>query len=200
MTLQYVTPDPLNVIAEAARTSRRSVADSALSNEQLVRNLRTWGHDVPLEFARARFHIRTGRSTANQLVRYRAMSVVQESTRYCNYADNKFGEVQCIAPLGIDKYVGAMDELLQTYQQAEGTYLRLIASGVPPEIARAALPLELATNLVVEGSFRHWLHFLAQRGSPHAQADIRALAADIGKALWDSCPAVFESELQHEHS
>ena len=51
------------------------------------------------------------------------------------------------------------------------------------QAARAALSNETEAPIIVTGNARAWRHFLAMRGSEHAELEIRALAALIWACL-----------------
>jgi thymidylate synthase (FAD) len=53
------------------------------------------------------------------------------------------------------------------------------------------MPANLETKIVVTGNYRAWRHFLAMRGSLHADAEIRTLAIDVWEALMVQAPNVF---------
>ena len=146
----------------------------------------------PTEFHEKRItvHFVCDRGVSHEFVRHRVMSFAQESTRYCNYSKDKFGnELTFIQPCWLD------DERLKLYgpyhvvirdkspesifianlNNAERDYLDLIGLGWKPQEARAVLPNSLKTELVVTGFTSDWNHFFDLRargttGAPHPQA------------------------------
>lgn len=139
---------------------------------------------------RVTVHFVCDRGVSHEFVRHRVMSFAQESTRYCNYSKDKFGnELTFIQPCWLD------DERLKLYgpyhtvirdkspesifianlNNAERDYLDLIGLGWKPQEARAVLPNSLKTELVVTGFTSDWNHFFDLRargttGAPHPQA------------------------------
>jgi thymidylate synthase (FAD) len=59
------------------------------------------------------------------------------------------------------------------------------------QAARAVLPNATETRIVVTGNYRAWRHFIAMRGSEHADVEIRRLAIACLRQLTDEAPAVF---------
>ena len=146
----------------------------------------------PTEYHEKRItvHFVCDRGVSHEFVRHRVMSFAQESTRYCNYSKDKFGnELTFIQPCWLD------DERLKLYgpyhtvirdkslesifianlNNAERDYLDLIGLGWKPQEARAVLPNSLKTELVVTGFTSDWNHFFDLRargttGAPHPQA------------------------------
>lgn len=132
------------------------------------------------------------RGVSHEFVRHRVMSFAQESTRYCNYSKDKFGnEITLIYPNWFSKYfdddysnLNAMDwqlgldvvcaetNWLYAMLYAEKAYFSSIANGMKPQQARAVLPNSLKTELVVTGFASDWGHFFELRdaGSAHPQA------------------------------
>jgi thymidylate synthase (FAD) len=127
------------------------------------------------------------RGVSHEFVRHRVFSFAQESTRYCNYSKDKFGnEITFVFPIWMD------EELLNSYgsyhtvarsntpesifiaglNNAEKDYLSLINMGWKAQEARAILPNTLKTELVMTGFESDWKHFFDLRcpGSAHPQA------------------------------
>jgi thymidylate synthase (FAD) len=147
----------------------------------------------PTEFHEKRItvHFVCDRGVSHEFVRHRVMSFAQESTRYCNYSKDKFGnELTFIIPCWIkdleEKSYLAHAEYHHTKEDAskqwydvcmnsEFVYEDLIRLGWKPQEARAVLPNSLKTELVVTGFVSDWNHFFDLRargttGAPHPQA------------------------------
>ena len=122
----------------------------------------------------------------------RMASYAQESTRYCNYSKDKFGnELTFIEPSQ-----GANDDWIEAIKQAEKAYLFLVADGWTAEQARAVLPLCTKTEINMKANLREWRHFFRLRCSKHAHPDIRVLALDLLKQIHDKLPTIFEDIYQ----
>lgn len=147
---------------------------------------------------RVTVHFVCDRGVSHEFVRHRVMSFAQESTRYCNYSKDKFGnELTFIIPSWCsnrdeahiipDKYdVDWNDKLIEDFGNeqgrlyiglalAENAYLDLLKIGWTPQQARAVLPNSLKTELVITGFTSDWKHFFGLRaigttGAPHPQA------------------------------
>ena len=146
----------------------------------------------PTEFHEKRItvHFVCDRGVSHEFVRHRVMSFAQESTRYCNYSKDKFGnELTFIQPCWLDderlKLYGPYHTIIRdkspesifiaNLNNAERDYLDLISLGWKPQEARAILPNSLKTELVVTGFTSDWNHFFDLRargttGAPHPQA------------------------------
>lgn len=102
----------------------------------------------------------------------RVFSFAQESTRYCNYSKDKFGnEITYIQPCW-EMQKDEKELFLLQLEQAQNSYNALISSGWKAQEARAILPNALKTELVMTGFESDWKHFFELRdaGSAHPQA------------------------------
>ena len=123
------------------------------------------------------------RGVTHEFVRHRVASFAQESTRYCNYSRDKFGnEITVIDPCFWSS--GNFEEEEKTKRQfqiwhqsclqAESDYFALTALGATPQEARTVLPNSLKTELIVTATEEEWNHivnlrYLGTTGAPHPQ-------------------------------
>jgi thymidylate synthase ThyX len=103
-----------------------------------------------------------------EFVRHRVFSFAQESTRYCNYSKDKFGnEITFIKPCFLDDTLyGPYHTVIRdkspesifiaNLNNAERDYLDLIELGWKPQQAREVLPSALKTELVMTGFVDDW--------------------------------------------
>lgn len=117
------------------------------------------------------------RGVSHEMVRHRVASFAQESTRYCNYSGDKFGnEITVVRPswcdFGSEKFrmweAGCM--------RAEEAYFDLIDEGCTPQEARSVLPNSLKTEIIVTMNLDGWNHFFGLRDASAAQPDMREVA------------------------
>lgn len=121
------------------------------------------------------------RGVSHELVRHRVFSFAQESTRYCNYSKDKFGnELTFILPtwynnanpLTQSAFRGVIDD-------CEKSYLWLLSQGYTPQQARQVLPNALKTEVVMTGFASDWKHFFELRCAPNAHPDMQLLANQL---------------------
>lgn len=129
------------------------------------------------------------RGVSHEIVRHRVMSFAQESTRYCNYSKDKFGqELTFIEPsweFPSSNIVNTRERFEAILKEAEANYMELITLGFKPQEARAVLPNALKTEIVVTGFIDDWKHFFELRCSNAAHPDIRKLALDLQNQFID---------------
>jgi len=189
--LLWITPEPEKQIELAGRTCYKSEDKiTPESSAEFCKRMVKSGHHAMIEHACASFKIITDRGISHEIVRHRLASYAQESTRYCNYGGEKFGnECSFILPPGMTKkqyklWCGACG-------YAEAAYMDALDTGCPPQIARSVLPNCLKTELVMTCNFREWRHFIALRASKAAHPQIRPLAISIHSILNDIAPNIF---------
>ena len=129
------------------------------------------------------------RGVSHEIVRHRVMSFAQESTRYCNYSKDKFGqELTFIEPsweFPSSNIVNTRERFEAMLKEAEANYMELITLGFKPQEARAVLPNALKTEIVVTGFIDDWKHFFELRCSNAAHPDIRKLALNLQNQFID---------------
>lgn len=117
------------------------------------------------------------------------MSFAQESTRYCNYSKDKFGqELTFIKPaweFPSSSIINTKERFEAMLEESEANYMELITLGFKPQEARAVLPNALKTEIVVTGFIDDWKHFFKLRCDNAAHPDIRKLALDLQKQFID---------------
>jgi thymidylate synthase (FAD) len=139
---------------------------------RFIQMLMQRGHWSVIEHATMTAHLVTSRGVTHELVRHRIASYSQESTRYCNYNQGRFGgEITVIAPPELSG-----EELArwgEGIRAAECAYRELIGRGASPQIARGVLPNDLKAEIVVTANLREWHHLFSMRAAPNAHPHIR---------------------------
>lgn len=161
------------------------------SAEKLVKRLRRRGHHAMLEFGYIMARIVADRGLTHELVRHRLASFAQESTRYCNYSNDKFeSEITVIEPPGLSE----VQKVIWTdaMWNAETSYMELMMEGCKPEIARSVLPIGLKTEIVIGANTREWMHIFKMRCDEAAHPIIRGVMQEAYEQCKEKIPAVFE--------
>lgn len=189
--------NPGDVIEKAARTCYRSkdkITKDGSSDQKIKEMLTTLGHTAMLEHSVLSVEFTTDRAIANELERHRLCSFAQESTRYCNYSKDKFGnELTFVQPEWIlDLFTYEASIWVDACVMAEHTYLALLKKGLKPEDARCVLPLCLATKLVMTTNYAEWRHILKLRTAKGAHPQMRALMIPLLEELQETIPVIFD--------
>ena len=152
-------------------------------------------HGAMLEHASMTVKFIVDRGVSHELVRHRIASFAQESTRYCNYAKDKFGgEVTFVMPYFFDMRSSEYRAWYDVCETAEAYYLDMVRNGIPPEQARCILPNSLKTEIIITANMREWRNILALRaagmaGVPHPQ--MRQVMQPLLTMLNDIMPELF---------
>lgn len=215
--------DVINRIATIARTCYKSEnMRTADRDYALVKRLIDSKHDAMLEFVDITVKFTTDTGISHELVRHRMASYAQESSRYCNYSKDKFGnELTFIIPSWLDIPEGnytywdddwvdiskmkinlpadnkdVVTNWLHYLNNTELTYRLLTNKGWTAEQARSILPKSIKTEINMKANLREWRHFFRLRCSKHAHPDMRVLALDLLKQMHDKLPTIFEDIYQ----
>lgn len=117
-----------------------------------------------------------------EFTRHRTFSFSAESSRYCDYSRDRFGnEVAFIEPCWPyeEPLRDGFPEFITALSEAENHYLFLIKKGWKPQQARAVLPNALKTELVMTAFVSDWKHFFHLRCAPSAHPQARELTIPL---------------------
>lgn len=193
-----INPDKImSVIERAGRTCYKSESRIAEgSAEKFISSIIKRGHESVIEHEKITVRIICDRGVTHEIVRHRIASFSQESTRYCNYSNEKFGnELTFIEPCfwndDSDENKAKKKIWTESMQFIENKYIELINNGAKPEEARAILPNSLKTEIVVTMNLREWRHFFKLRTAEAAHPQIREIANMILQEFKSSLPVIF---------
>lgn len=148
----------------------------------------------PTEFHERRISVKfvCDRGILAEFTRHRVFSFVAESTRFCNYSKDKFGnELTFIIPCWItdleerfDKeYHHTMNDNNKKWFDlcidVEQVYNDMIKEGWKPQQARSVLPNSLKTELIMTGTIEQWNGFFNLRCATDAHPQARELAISL---------------------
>lgn len=188
----------LRNIERAGRTCYKSEDKiTAESSLQMIKMLIARGHESVLEHQSFSVLFVCDRGVSHEIVRHRLASFSQESTRYCNYSNDKFGnQLTFIIPVWCNiepsewtheqaiKSNNLNDDLnallwLQQMSWSERVYNKLTKEGWQPQQARSILPNSLKTEIVVTANLREWRTIFKQRTATVAHPQMRELMCPL---------------------
>lgn len=150
-----------------------------------TKDLQYWCEPTDNHVKRYTFRLTTSISIVRELIRHRAFSFANESTRFINY--NKKGEFYFIKPYWYDECGFALQNIFDNKcKEAIVDYNVILQHKYPPQAAREVLPLCTKSELIMTGFEDDWKQFLDVRlkgttGKPHP--DMIELAEKINSAL-----------------
>ena len=215
----------LQSIERAGRTCYKSEDKiTEDSSEKFIKMLISRGHESVLEHEKLTILFVCDRGVSHEIVRHRICicSFSQESTRYCNYANDKFGnQITYIIPAWFERtsegLIHDVKELnnhipegVNVFHEdprydydmefgwgvdmltSEIAYNKKIKGGWRPEQARSVLPNSLKTEIVVTANMREWRTIFKQRTSKAAHPQMRELMIPLLEELKVKLPVIFD--------
>lgn len=165
---------PVETINRIARVCyRQPMPESEDELRTFVKRLIYKGHESPLEFVDYTWFLTTSRAIANELVRHRIASYMQESTRYVKYDKLQMIKPQILVSTTMEE---RLEGMFTQYQS-------MIQNGTRKEEARDFLPLGMVTHLYCKMNLREFRHFLQLRLSRAAHPQMQELAQLMFKEI-----------------
>lgn len=170
------------------------------SANSFVQRIIKRGHESVIEYEKITVKIICDRGVSHVIVRHRIASYSQESTRYCNYTDDKFGkELTFIRPCFWEQNSKKYNIWYKQMESVEKNYFSLIDLGSTPEQARSILPNSLKTEIVITMNLREWRHFFKLRTSLKAHPQMREISLPLLNEMSNYLPMIF-SDLLNNYS
>jgi thymidylate synthase (FAD) len=181
-------------IERAGRISWKSedkITDN--SYEKFIPMIISKNHESVLEHESLSVKFIFDRGVSHEIVRHRLASFTQESTRYCNYTNDKFdGNITFIDICDhLKNSERSFDLWLSHMANCEATYNALIEAGESPQIARSVLPNSLKTEIIITANIREWRHILLLRAARDAHPQMREVMYPLLLKLKEKLPILF---------
>ena len=186
-------------IGRVCYKSEDRITDDGESAKKFVKMLISNGHEAMIEHSSLSVKFVVDRGVSHELVRHRIASFAQESTRYCNYSKDKFGnEITVILPCFFDTGMSILSNSL-VYQEwksacecAEERYFNLLKMGATPQQARTVLPNSLKTEITITANYREWRNFFKLRTAEASHPQMREVTIPLLKELKTLIPIIFD--------
>lgn len=200
------------------KTGLMSIGRAAITTNYRVLVENNWLDDLqylcePTEYHHKRYTVKfiLDRAIANEIVRHRNFSFLQESTRYCRYSADKFnGELTFILPCWFEELGQSVIKFeegkykdtycfqftgdnagkscsiwYRTMREAEEHYKELINLGWKAEQARNILPLSLKTELYMCGFAEDWKNFFKLRSKKYGVGNPHPQVDELATPLYE---------------
>ena len=179
-------------IERACRTCYRSegkITEDSYKN--LINNCITRGHESVLEHEKVTVRIYSDVGSYKDLTRHRFASFSVESTRYCSYDKDKYGnEIAFMNPVYIEDKE-AYEIWKNTMQEIENGYKRMKELGATTDMVREVLPHSTAGEYTMTANIREWKHILSLRTTKHVHPSIRQVLIPLLKYFKEQMPDIF---------
>ena len=184
-TVYYITTNLRVIVENFNKDNRQKVLDHIV-------NVPYKEHEI-----RVTVHFTCQRAISAEFNRHRKDSIMERSSRYCNFSKDKFGnEIGIVKPDWVINDTPNLDfmdyiKILNNHDNSEWSkfdywvfanlacewsYMNLIELGAKPEEARDILPMDLHTELYHTAFISDWIHFFKLRAwtskgnKPHPEA------------------------------
>lgn len=180
-------------IERACRTCYRSEGNiTEDSYKNLLKNCITRGHESVLEHEKVTVRIYNDVGSYKDLTRHRFASFSIESTRYCSYDKDKYGnEIAIVNPIYIEN-----KEIYETWKKAiqemEKGYIEMKKLGATTDMCRELLPHSTAAEYTMTANIREWKHILSLRTTKHVHPSIRQVLIPLLKYFKEEMPEIFD--------
>lgn len=181
-------------IERACRICYRSedkITDTSYKN--LLKNCINRGHESVLEHEKISVKLVGDIGTYKDLTRHRIASFSVESTRYCNYGKDKFGnELKFMKPVHIEEGTKEYQIWEECMKNVEKAYIEMSNLGAFPDQLRMLLPHSTASEYALTANIREWRHILSLRCSSHTHPAIRQLLIPLLLKFKEDMPELFD--------
>ena len=135
----------------------------------------------PTQYHEKRYTLKftTSIGITRELIRHRHFSFANESTRYCNYSKNRFGnELSFVKSYWMDKLnlEDPTDETVNVLKVIEKFYIMNTCLGLPAQQIREVLPMCTKSEIIMTGFESDWRHFFKLRCDKAAHPDMQIIA------------------------
>lgn len=185
-------------IGRVCYKSESNISDG--SAERFIGNILRRGHESVIEHEAITVRFVCDRGVTHEIVRHRIASYSQESTRYCNYTSDKFGNEITVIDLASgfeydlndEKDLAKYNIWKRSMEESERAYFEMLEAGATPQEARSVLPNSLKTEIVITMNLRSWRNFFRLRTDTAAHPQMREVAGIALKEFREKLPIFFE--------
>ena len=179
-------------IERACRTCYRSEGNiTEDSYKNLLKNCLNRGHESVLEHEKITVRVYGDIGTYKDLTRHRFASFSIESTRYCSYDKDKYGnKITVINPSYIES-----KEIYEAWKDGienlEKAYMNMKKLGATNDMCRELLPHSTGAEYTMTANIREWKHILELRTTKNVHPAIRQLLIPLLLYFKEQMPEIF---------
>lgn len=183
----------LELCARNCYKSEGNITEDTSSAIKMINKLIELDHTAMLEHYNITVKLICDIGVYKDLTRHRHASYAIESTRYCNYSKDKFGnEISFIKPCNIEELSDLWNEWAGQMKEVEITYRKMAELGAKPDQLRMILPHSTAASVVMSANIREWRHIFKLRCSKAAHPSVREVMLMLLNEFHSKIPVLFD--------
>ena len=94
--------------------------------------------------------------------------------------------------MSIEEITFLLDEWVFAMEDAEKHYMKMLALGATPQIARSVLPNSTKTEITITANYREWRNFFKLRTEVAAHPQMREVTIPLLAELKERLPVIFD--------
>lgn len=150
------------------------------SAEKMISMLIKRGHEAMLEHFNITVKFTNSLHAYKDLTRHRHASFAIESTRWCNYSTDKFGnELTFVKPYGLEEGTELYELWKEQCLACEKSYLEMKNKGATNDQASDVLNQSVKADVVMTCNLREWRYLLKLRTNKDVYPNIRIMLQDL---------------------
>ena len=183
----------LELCARNCYKSEGNITEDTSSAIKMINKLIELDHTAMLEHYNVTVRFICDVGVYKDITRHRHASFAIESTRYCNYSKDKFGnEISFIKPCNIEEGSELWNEWSNQMKDVETTYIKMAELGAKPDQLRMILPHSTAASVVMTANMREWRYILKLRCSKAAHPSVREVMLMLLNEFHSKIPVRFD--------
>ena len=197
-SIQVEEYNPIKIMKNIERACRTCYRSEGLitdeSYKSLIKNCINRGHESVLEHEKITIRMTCDIGVYKDLTRHRTGTAFSiESTRWCNYAKDKFyNQIHLIDPFTYIEDSQQQEIWANCMNEIENAYINGAAAGMKPDQLRTMLPHATAADVVMTCNIREWRHILKIRTQNNVHPEIRQLLIPLLLKFQYDMPDLFE--------
>lgn len=182
----------LELAAKQCYRTQGNITEDSYKN--FLKNCITRGHESVLEHEKVSIRMCCDIGVYKDLTRHRHASFSIESTRYCNYSKDKFGnELTFIKPCNIDGSEELYSNWIGTMDFIEKEYIAMSNNGAKPDQLRLLLPHSTAAEVYMTANIREWRHIFSLRAQKETHPAVQQVMIPLLRYFQETMPELFGS-------
>lgn len=183
----------LELCARNCYKSEGNITEDTTSAVKMINKLIELDHTAMLEHFNITARLICDVGAYKDLTRHRHVSFAIESTRYCNYSKDKFGnEISFIKPCHIEENTVEYDLWKKCMEDIEKYYFKMAKLGCKPDQLRMILPHSTASSVVMTANIREWRYIFKLRCAKAAHPTVREIMLLLLNEFHNKIPVLFD--------